>query len=200
MSADCTAARRWLSTFRDGDAVHDATARAHIDDCAACTTWEATVDTVTRRMAVRSAGSPDLVAPAMAAWRAPERAGENRLGRMLLAVAGVAGLVLAAVSMAGSPALHPARDVVAFEAALSVGFLLAAWRPEVYGRSLLPVAGVAALLVLVPTAADVGRTTNLAAEASHLAVLLGLAGLFAQADASRHSARRAPGHRGARAA
>lgn len=195
----CSTARRWLSADRDGEALYDPSARAHLDGCRACSAWEHALDDVTRRLVVYPAGSPDTLGPALASWqdKASEPAAdpELRLARAVLALAGVVGMMLAAMA-AFAPATfgagaHFGRDLVAFEAALSGGFLLAAWRPQRYSGSLLPVAGIAGVLTLLLTAGDLTTASvDLLAEASHVPVLFGLAGLFLLLDAANRSGRR----------
>lgn len=196
MSAECTSARSWLSAFRDSEAPPDAAARRHIDDCSTCTAWEATLDTVTRRVAVRAAGSPDVTTPALAAWaqRVEQPTFQHRAAQVILTVAGVAGLVLAgatALGLVGSSAAHPVRDLVAMESAMAIGFLVGAWRPDRYTRGLLPVAAVAGVLTVTgSTTAVGGSSADLVREAAHLPVLLGVLGLFVAVDAVNGTARR----------
>lgn len=104
---------------------------------------------------------------------------------MLLAVAGVAGLVLALLSLAGAPGLHAEHDLLGFEVAFAVGFLLCARDPARYGRALLPITAVASLVVLLPSAAAAASTPiDLLAEVGHLSVLAGLTGLVLLAGAT----------------
>ena len=191
MPVDCITARRWLSAERDGEALPDPAARAHVDSCDACTAWESTVGTVARRMSVRSAVTPDLTAPALAAWvknPEPSHPAQARVARVLLAVAGVAGLLLAgatALGVVGPTVAHSTSDLVAMECALAFGFLLGAWRPDRYTRGLLPVAVVAGLLTLTTSAGQISSSTaDLLREAAHLPVLLGMLGLFVLLDAT----------------
>lgn len=189
MPADCTHVRAWVSAYRDGEALPDPQAREHLDACQACTAWAESLDALTRRMAVRAAGSPDLTGPALRAWAAqvtePGTA-QQRVARAILGVAGAAGLILAVATAFGvvDPAAgHSVRDLVAMESALAVGFLLGSWRPDRYTRGLLPVAAVAGVLTLTMSAGDVaGSSADLLREASHLPVLLGLLGLFVLLD------------------
>lgn len=189
MSADCTTARRWLSAFRDGEALPDAAARLHVDECAACASWERALDTVTRQVAVRAAGSPDVIGAALAAWAEPSRQPtmQRHAAQILLVIAGLTGLALAAATAAGTlgtQAPHTMRDLVAMETALAVGFLTAAWRPDRYIRGLLPSAAVAGLLTMTgSTTAVASSGADLLREASHVPVLLGVLGLFVAVDA-----------------
>ena len=190
VDAACQDARQWLSAFRDGEALPDAGARAHITECRACSAWEGALDAITRRLVLRTAGSPNLISPAMAAWRRGTGSalrGQRRAAQAMLLLAGITGLGLALATLIGVLApngSHFVRDLVAFEIALAIGFLLGAWRPDRFGLGLLPVAGVAGLLTLLVSAGDLpGTRTALLAEASHIPVLLGLFGLFVLLDA-----------------
>jgi predicted anti-sigma-YlaC factor YlaD len=196
--ATCASARRWLSADRDGEAFPDPSARAHLDGCGSCRAWEHALDDVTRRLVVHPAGSPDTLGPALASWQdtsAESSDPELRVARGVLALAGVLGILLAATA-AFMPApfgagAHFGRDLVTFEAALSCGFLLAAWQPQRYGSSLLPVAGIAGVGTLLLSAGDLTTASvGLLAEASHVPVLFGLAGLFLLFDAANRSGRR----------
>jgi predicted anti-sigma-YlaC factor YlaD len=186
----CSDARQWVSAFRDGDALPDAEARAHIDSCADCTAWERSLAELTRKLVVRAADAPDVTSAAVAAWGSrPVRSPQQIAARVILALAGAVGLVLAGVAMgrAGGPsAAHLSQDLGALQAGLSLGFLLAAWRPERYCRALVPVAAVAGTLTLLSShgfpAADVA---DLLVEATHLPVLVGFAGLLLWSDAWR---------------
>lgn len=184
----CTDARQWLSAFRDGEAMLDGPARAHLDNCSGCTSWEQSLDGLTRRLVVRSASAPDVTAAALVAWaqQPTSTAGELLAGRIALALAGVVGVVLAALTLVQrGVGVHLSQDLAAMEAALAVGFLLAAWRPHRYGRALLPVSAVAGALTLLASTGDVtGTAANLLVEASHLPILLGLGGLFLLLDAA----------------
>ena len=191
MPSDCTTARRWMSAERDGEALPDAAALAHLETCDACAAWETTLSTVTRRMTLRPAQSPDVTGAALAVWaERAERphATQARVARVLLAIAGLAGVLLAAATatgLVGPTATHSTTDLVAMESALAVGFLLGAWRPDRYSRGLLPVTVVAGLLTLTTSANQMSSSTaDLLREAAHLPVLLGMLGLFVLLDAS----------------
>jgi predicted anti-sigma-YlaC factor YlaD len=194
----CRSAREWLSAFRDGEAFHDEPAARHLATCEACAAWVRALDGLTGRLRLRPAARLDLVGPALAAWRAGV-AGRRRLrvaaGRAVLAAAAVTGVLLAASRLAGVPALSPSigahagRELAGFEAALAVGFALAAWRPRQHAGGLLWVALTVAALTLAGSATDVlGGRSQLAAEAAHLPLLAGVVGL-----ALTRPARRRPG-------
>ncbi len=202
----CDAAREWLSAARDGEALDDPTARAHVASCTACANWASTLDRLTPRLRIRPAGdTPDVVAAAMAVWRRREASGKRwqvRAGRVLVGVAGAAGLVLAAVGVVGLPGdlaasgAHQGWELHSFEAALAFGFLLAARRPRRYTRPLLPLVAAVSALILAPSAAALTATgADPLGEASHLAVLVGLVGLLMLFDTQRRAGGLAAGRR-----
>lgn len=189
-TAACRPAREWLSAFRDGEAPDDVGARGHVQGCGACAAWAVAIDR--RAVGTRDLYTPpagvDVVAAAVAAFGARQGARRDlreRAGVAVLAVAGVSGFVLAALSL-GSLGGHAHQDLLGFQLALSVGFLLCARDPSRYGRGLLAVSAAASLVVLLPSAAGTaGGGLDLLAEASHLPVLLGLVGLLLLLDTVR---------------
>jgi len=106
-------------------------------------------------------------------------------GRALLWAAAVTGLTLAASRLVGIPPLsarisaHAGRELAALEAALAVGFTLAAWRPRPHAGGLLWVAVTAAALTLLGSGADVltGRS-HISGEVAHLPLVAGALGLL----------------------
>ncbi len=195
---DCQAAREWFSAYRDGEALDEPARREHIEACARCSAWMATVDVVTPRLRVRRTGSPDVVSAALAEWdRQALQRGEptGRFGRVLLGVAGATGLVFAVLGLLDVPGYfsrigaHLGWELYSFEAALAFGFLLAARWPDRYGRALLPLVAAVAALTLLPAAADATAVrADPLAEASHVSVMVGLLGLLMLLD-TRHRGR-----------
>jgi hypothetical protein len=201
--ARCQGARDWVSAYRDGEVLDDAEAAWHLETCLACGSWLQALDGLTGRLRLRPAEQPDLVGPALAAWR--ERAVGHRhrrmaAGRALLWAAAVTGLVLAASRLVGIPPLserisaHAGRELAALEAALAVGFTLAAWRPGRHAGGLLWVALTAAGLTLLGSGADLltGRS-HIGGEVAHLPLLAGALGLLlTRPSRPRRMARMAP--------
>jgi hypothetical protein len=186
--AGCQAARKWLSAYRDGEALEDAGAARHLETCLACGSWLRALDGLTGRLRLRPAEQPDLVGPALAAWQEAAAGHHHRrmaAGRALLWAAAVTGLMLAASRLIGIPPLserisaHAGRELAALEAALAVGFTLAAWRPGRHAGGLLWVALTAAGLTLLGSGADLltGRS-HLGGEVAHLPLLAGALGLL----------------------
>lgn len=187
MTAACEPYRDALSALADGEAspVGGDDLRAHLDGCARCTAFASATDDLARRVRVTAAEDvPDLTAGILAAVDTPDVARERaRVGQLrgLLGLVGVLQLVLAvpAILALDSVATHVTREVGIFEAALAVGFLVAAWRPaRVAG--LLPVAAVAALLVTLTSVGDlVAGTTTPLQETAHLLEVVGTGLLWA---------------------
>lgn len=184
----CQAAREWVSAYRDGEAFENAAAARHLETCPACGSWLRALDGLTGRLRLRPADQPDLVGPALTAWRQAAAGHRHRrmaAGRALLWAAAVTGLTLAASRLVGIPPLserisaHAGRELAALEAALAVGFTLAAWRPRPYAGGLLWVALTAAALTLLGAGVDLlsGRS-HVGGEIAHLPLLAGAVGLL----------------------
>jgi predicted anti-sigma-YlaC factor YlaD len=193
-SPTCDAARAWFSAFRDGEAARDDRHAEHMAGCAACVGYAEALATVTRQVRLRAAEPVDrqgLVAPAVAAFDASPRRQRVGAPRLALGVAGVAGLVVAVLGLLdvsgvySTAGFHLGWELYSFEAALAVGFLLAAWRPERYRGGLVPVTLAAAILMLVPALGTGVGTHDVLREASHLPVWLGLFALLLAGDPPR---------------
>lgn len=186
---DHEAARAWLSAHRDGEVGDDRAARDHLDECPRCRGWERGLGPVDSAVhALRSTPVPDVTSAATAAWGRRARAGDRPwvAGRVVLAAAGIGGLGLAALSLVTLPGGHATHDLVGFQVAFAIGFLLCSARPSRYGRALLPLTAAASVVVLLPSAAAAATSrVGLLAEAGHLPVLVGLVGLLLMADAER---------------
>ena len=153
---------------------------AHLAGCAACLAWRDAAHEVTRRARLRLAG-PEPALPG-AAFDAAAAQVAARSRTALLARAGLVAVAAALLALTVPSLLfghdhtapvHVAHEMGAFDTALAVGFLVAAWRP---GRALgmRTLVGVAAVLLLVTAVADLatGRTT-VADEAPHLLAVAG---------------------------
>jgi hypothetical protein len=192
---DCATARRWLSANRDDEAPLDAEAAAHIDACATCGKWADGLARVTRQARVREATRPHpdaVIAPALAVWR-PSRHAAPLAAKATLVASGVASLVIAVLGLLDvfgvveRTGFHLGWELYSFEAALGLGFLLAAWRPRRFVTGLLPVTAVVVVLMAVPAAAAPG-IADAGREASHVPVMLGLVGLLLAWDLGRRDA------------
>lgn len=187
MPGACEPFRDALSAAADGEVapVGDAVLRAHLEGCATCTAFAASLDDLGRRTRVGPAEPvPDLTASILAAVHTPatarRRARTDQL-RGMLALVGVLQLLLAvpAVVAAGTLATHVTREVGIFEVALGIGFLVVARRPARAG-GLLPVAAVVAALVTLTSLGDMlAGTTTWLQETAHLLEVAGTALLWA---------------------
>ncbi|AXV08501.1 hypothetical protein DVS28_a3829 [Euzebya pacifica] len=120
---------------------------------------------------------PAVTDAAVTAFRAQVRQRAWTGARVVLVLAGAIGLLLELPVILGGAA-HTSQDVAVLHTALSIGFLIAAWRPERYARGMVPVALAAAVLLVLPAASDTpAAVDNGVAELSHLPVLAGAAAL-----------------------
>lgn len=177
-------AREAVSAMLDGEdpGVAGSDVDLHLESCEECREWRDAAHEVTRRARL-------VVAPPV-----PRRAGEvaaavrARTGRRwrlrpgmlprlgLVAVAAGELAITVPCLLLGqdrSAPVHIAHEMGSFDAALAVGFLVAAWRP---GRALgmRALVGAAAALLVATAVIDLltGRTT-LSDEAPHLLVVAG---------------------------
>lgn len=203
----CDHVREALSARLDGEAdpVGDHQLDLHLAGCPACTAWADEVATLHRMVRVREAEPvPDLSAAILAGTTpaAPRRTTRLAAGwaepispvRWVLFVVGLTQLVLAApdlLGQGGDLAAHTARELGAFDLALGVGFLVAAWQPA-RAWGLLPVAAALALVMAGIAVVDVAAGAATAAgELHHLLDVLGVAALWSVArDAGQPAHRR----------
>jgi predicted anti-sigma-YlaC factor YlaD len=203
----CDAIREALSARLDGEApeLGDAAVDAHLDTCPACVAWSEEVGVLHRMIRVREAEAvPDLTtaildaAPGRRAARRTLRSEPISVARWALFVVALTQLVLAGPALLlgeGSGAtVHVARELGAFDVALAVGLLLAAWQPA-RAWGLLPVVAALALVLGGTAILDVVRgTATSVGEVHHLLDLAGVVMLWWVAHEDR-SARPAGGRR-----
>ena len=151
----CDAVRTALSVRLDGEA--DTHLRvdldAHLDGCPACRAWLTQAERITRVVRVQSVQVPDLTAQILAAAQRegvfPRPATDRAYGaaaqrwnvlRWCLGLLAVVQLIIAVPGLLGEIGheAHSGREVAAFDIALSVGLLIAAFYPE-YARFFAPV-------------------------------------------------------------
>lgn len=185
---NCDDVRVALSARLDGEdpRVPSAGLDAHTDSCPGCRSWLARAERVTRLTRLQAVDVPDLTAPVLAAVAADRETARDaatstararrQVLRVAVAVAAVAQLaialpiLLAGFGVAADP--HTSREMASFDAALAVGFALAAWRPE-RARAFLPVAWVLAACLAGTSAVDIASsTTALVHEVGHLAAVV----------------------------
>jgi len=185
----CDTIREALSARIDGEdpGLGDKALDDHLAGCSACAGWADDLSTLHRMVRVREAEPvPDLSAAILAGTPggAPRAAAGERISgaRWALFVVALTQLVLAApaVVLGHDPgaAEHAARELGAFDVALAVGLLVAAWQPA-RAWGLLPVVTALALVLGGTAVLDVVRgTTAGLSEAHHLLDLAGVGFLW----------------------
>lgn len=163
----------------DGGAVD-----AHLTTCEACAAWVSEATRLHRTVRVRPAqAAADRTDAILAAVPAGSRPRPVREGvRYALLAIGLTQLVLAIPALflaqdAAAP-VHVTREMGAFELALAVGILSAAWRPRL-ATGLLPFAGALAGATVVAATVDLAQGAAVAfTEAHHILDLAGVALLW----------------------
>ncbi len=184
----CDDCREGLSARLDHEALppglDEGAMDAHLTTCPACTTWAAEATGLHRAVRVRPAQPvPDRTEAILASVPAASRPRPVREGvRYALLAIGLTQLVLAVPALfwaqdASAP-VHVTREMGAFELALAVGILSAAWRPRL-ATGLLPFAGALAGATVVAAGVDVAQGAAVAVtEAHHVLDLAGVALLW----------------------
>jgi len=183
---ECSKAREALSAALDGERAPSTTAEltAHVRTCAACTRFvehARALDAVTH--AIRT-DTPDLTAHVLDAARAERHRPDSwttclRLGLVAVAIAQLALAVPTLIygSDEGAP-IHIAHEVGAWDLALAVAFVLAAWRP-LRAVGLLPFAAALSAGLILTAIVDVAHGRAIAlTETTHLLELCGTALLY----------------------
>lgn len=181
---DCDTAREATSAALDNEppVVSPATLERHLAVCPDCRAWREAAHAVTRRARIGPARAglepPDalLAAIAFAADR-PRRWSSGPATRLALVVIALVQLAVTLPMLIlgtdGDAPVHVAHEMGSFDAALAVGFLVAAWRPA-SARGMCTLVGAAALLLVVTAVIDlVGGRTQWADEAPHLLAVVG---------------------------
>jgi predicted anti-sigma-YlaC factor YlaD len=174
----CELVREALSARLDGEAeTQPATmVDAHLDGCPSCRAWLTGAERVTRLVRLQAVQVPDLTTRILAAARtegvlptAARTAGPARAAgpvrasqwvglRWGLGLLAVVQLVLAVPDLLGAVGhdAHAGREVAAFDIALAVGLLIAAFYPE-YARIFGPVVLTLVLCFAAISAVDVAQ-------------------------------------------
>jgi predicted anti-sigma-YlaC factor YlaD len=183
---ECSRAREALSAVLDGEPTTTPSSELadHLRTCMACRRFldrARALDVLTH--AART-DAPDLSAELLAAARAQRHRPDPWVSTLRLGLVAVAitQLVLAVPSLIygsdeGAP-IHIAHEVGAWDVALAVGFLFAAWRP-LRAVGMLPFAAALSAGLILTAVVDVvhGRAVALT-ETTHLLELLGTALLY----------------------
>jgi predicted anti-sigma-YlaC factor YlaD len=180
---ECEGARIAISALLDSEqpGVQLAEVQLHLAECESCQRWREDAHEVTRRFRLAPvdvrAPSKALMESARAAggyWSWPRAVMLTRLALVIVAVGQIAITVPALVFGSDHDApMHVAHEMGAFDLALAVGFLVAAWRPS-RARGMSTIVGVAALVLILTAMIDLaaGRTTP-GDEAPHLLAVMG---------------------------
>jgi len=164
----------------------------HLTSCVDCARWLEAATRVTRQARLGAAEVPDLAERILAGAALPARRvlRRRRLLRLALVVVGAAQIGIGAPSLFGgnidmAMSVHAAHENAAWNVALGAAFLATAIRPQ-RAAGLLPglavFVGVLAALSLRDVASGAVAVGRLA---THLAILAGLALVYALARAER---------------
>jgi predicted anti-sigma-YlaC factor YlaD len=184
---DCGTCIEALSARLDGEPepVPAAEVDEHMADCAACEAWYADAVVVTRRVRVREfVATPDLVGAVLAEAYPPRRP----FARMVLAAVGLVQLLLAVAQLFGTEVHlhnggesltgHLINEGAAWNLALGLAMLAAAWQTK-RAVGLLPAVAVFVGALVVFSLADMVTVGVPATRLlSHIPLLVGLALLY----------------------
>jgi len=180
---NCEEARDALSARLDGEPLGVGADRldGHLAGCAACRAWLVRAEEVTGQVRALATPVPDL------AVRVPKL--RWRPVRWAVATAAMVQLVLAVPDLLSGLGLgwhgHASHETASFDVALAVGFLIAAYRPQL-AHAYLPVALVLSACLLVTGGVDlVNGRAGLAHELGHLVAPLQTVLLWVLARANR---------------
>jgi predicted anti-sigma-YlaC factor YlaD len=191
----CDTIREALSARLDGEpeGTDPGAVDSHLRGCADCTAWAAELGALHRTVRVREAEPvPDLTAAILGTPSPARRSAWQEVispARWALFVVALSQLVLAAPALllgedAGAT-VHVARELGAFDVALAIGLLVAAWQPA-RAWGLLPVIAALGLVMAGTAIVDVVRgTASGLGEAHHLLDVAGLVLLWLVAREER---------------
>ncbi len=178
---DCRHYHELISAGLDGESTpdEDAQLEEHLRTCHACRAHQQALVPLRRRVRIRAAEPvPDLSETIVASVAPLYRLAGLRGARLALLVVGLVllGLSIPTVLMQASTGEehHITRELAAFDAALAVGLVVAAWRP-VRAPGLLPMVAAFTAVLGIIAVVDVaqGRAPTLA-EPQHAGELVGL--------------------------
>lgn len=196
----CELCRESLSARLDGErpAVDDPDLQQHLKACVACRRWNEAAVSVTRSLRIAPATPvPDLTESILAA-AAPVESAASPTGRIPLAIVGALQLLLGVAQLVGmdhtshlgmAGAEHLFNESAAWNLALGLGFLAAAFRPAL-ARGLLPaLTAFIAVLTVVSVIDAVNGTVDQARLVGHCLIVIGLVMLFLVDRRSRRDPR-----------
>lgn len=177
-SATCGVMRDLISARADGElgAELEPMVDTHVARCAGCAQFMDGTHHVRRLTGLRieSPASADEILDRVSV---PD-VGKGAWVRIALGAVGLTlllrGLVLIVTGDLDGAGAHVARHLGAFGAALAIGLVYAAWRPE-RALGLMPMAGVLGLLLAATAVIDVAmRRSDALSEATHLVEVVGI--------------------------
>ena len=182
---DCSSYRDLISARLDDEltALEAEALDAHLHHCPGCSSFAARAAALVPIVRVRAADPvPDLVAPILAAAKAPKRDAIRDGARLMLAWVAIVELAFALPALvlgdSSGATSHVARHLGSFDVAIAAGLLYAAWRPH-RALALIPVALVLTGCVIVTATFDLtDGSTSSGLEAHHLVDLVGFALLW----------------------
>jgi predicted anti-sigma-YlaC factor YlaD len=182
---DCTSYRELISARLDDEltALESEALDTHLHHCPECSDFAVQAAALVPVVRVRAADSiPDLVAPILAAAKAPKRDTIRDGARLMLAWVAIVELAFALPALvlgdSSGATSHVARHLGSFDVAIAAGLLYAAWRPQ-RALALVPVALVLTGCVIATATLDLtDGSTSSGLEAHHLVDLLGFALLW----------------------
>jgi predicted anti-sigma-YlaC factor YlaD len=174
----CSTWRDAISAQADGEdpGIEPRLVAAHLDRCADCRAFAASIEGSRRRLLMAPAPSmPDLSRRISKLNAIADRASAWGVVRVLLVVVAVEVIVLSLPALLlgeGEANAHEARHLGAFTVAYGVALLVVAFRPA-RARTILPVAAVLAGALLITAVVDlVNGNVPLLEEATHLPELI----------------------------
>lgn len=177
-SATCGVMRDLISARADGELAPELEplVETHVAQCAACADFAEGAHRVRRLTGLR-VETPEPAEPVVQAVSVPD-VGKGAWVRIALGAVGLSlllrGLVLIVTGDLDGAGAHVARHLGAFGAALAIGLVYAAWRPE-RALGLMPLAGVLGVLLAATAVIDVAtRRSDALSEASHLVEVIGI--------------------------
>jgi len=190
----CTRFREAISARIDGEdpGLSTEDIDAHLADCPDCRSWASAAASPALealaspgdQAAVDPALLAQLVRPAVAAAPARPRLISTVEWRMVLALVGLAQVVLAWPGVFlddGHASIHLAHELTAWDMGLAAGFLVVAWRPA-RAWGMLPLVAVLVTAMAVTSGVDLASGhALLGREAVHALALAGLGCLWALA-------------------
>lgn len=182
---DCERYRESISARLDGEdlPVPDHVLDRHLETCAVCREFEQRAVELNRLVRVTEAPEiPDRSVSILESLHPHEVDWSRRRWRAVVATLGAAKLAVAVPGLVagfdGGTAIHAVREVAAWDVALAVALLLAAWQP-LRAVGLVPLLAVAGVVMITVSVVDVlGGRASPVAELPHLIEAVGLVGVW----------------------